>query len=295
MKWLGIQPASTRSEELISTLGGILSIALISLASYRLLGLQATLAIVPSMGASAVLLFAVPHGPLSQPWALFMGHFVSAIIGVTVAQWVPDMIIASGLAVGFAIGAMLLCRCTHPPGGATALAAVIGGDAIHQLGYFYVLVPVLLNCLVIFTVAISFNNFFPWRRYPASAMHYKPINISSNSPIPSRVYLAQALQDHHSLLDISPSDLQQIYRHAEELRLAEILNQFDFEPGAHYTNGKPGKDWAIRRIIDYTHHPDPHKDMIIYKVVEGSHKNSTSNCTRAEFALWAKQKLAPSK
>ena len=83
--------------------------------------------IVPSMGASAVLLFAVPHSALGQLWNVIGGHLISAAIGVACYQWLPSNGIAAGASVGLAIGAMYYTRCIHPPGGATALAAVIGG------------------------------------------------------------------------------------------------------------------------------------------------------------------------
>ena len=73
---------------------------------------------------------------------------------------------AAALAVALAIGAMHYLNCIHPPGGATALSAVIGGDAIHQLGFQYVLTPVLLNVIIVLIVAILFNYPFHWRRYP---------------------------------------------------------------------------------------------------------------------------------
>lgn len=294
IKWLGIQPSSSPSEQVVSTLGGLISIFLISLCSYLILGLQGALAIVPSMGASAVLLYAVPHGPLSQPWALFTGHLTSAVVGVTVAFLVPNMLVASGLAVGLAIGVMLLTRSTHPPGGATALAAVIGGDAIQQLGYFYAVVPVLLNCIIIFLVALAFNNIFAWRRYPAAAMRYKPINLGeSSAKVPPDEYLHQAKQDLDAVVDVSTSQLRQIYLRAEQLRQEKILSGFDFELGGVYTNNRPGGSWSVRKIIDYAHHPDPHKELVIYRVLDGAHKNRTSSCTRTEFARWAKQKLKP--
>ena len=91
--------------------------------------------IVPSMGASAVLLFAVPHSALGQLWNVIGGHLISAAIGVACYQWLPSNGIAAGASVGLAIGAMYYTRCIHPPGGATALAAVIGGQNIHALGY----------------------------------------------------------------------------------------------------------------------------------------------------------------
>lgn len=291
MKWLGIQSQSHNSEVMVSTIGGIVSITLICAVSYWLLGLQGSLAIVPSMGASAVLLFAAPHGPLSQPWALFAGHCISAIIGVTVAHLIPSMIIASGVAVGLAIGAMLICRCTHPPGGATALAAVIGGDSIYQLGYTYLTMPVLLNCLIIFLVAISLNNLFPWRRYPATAMRFKPATVSARSYSPPATSDIEKALDEMAIIDISAAELRKILVRAENIRVNNLLDLFDFELGGVYSNNKPGLEWSVRKIIDHAHHTDSDKELVIYKVVDGANKNTTHSCTKAEFAQWAKQKL----
>jgi hypothetical protein len=148
-KYLGIEsnPVS-HTERLVSALGGTLVIASIFLISRATLGPTATLLIVPSMGASAVLLFAVPHGALSQPWNVFGGHVLSAITGVSCAMLFSNEIIAASAAVGIAIGIMHYLRCIHPPGGATALAAVIGGEATQALGYQFVITPVLINTLV---------------------------------------------------------------------------------------------------------------------------------------------------
>ena len=69
--------------------------------------------------------------------------------------------------MALAIGAMHYLRCIHPPGGATALSAVLGGPAIEALGLQFILTPVLLNVIVILTVAVLYNYLFYWRRYPA--------------------------------------------------------------------------------------------------------------------------------
>src|SRR5690625_7670775 len=90
-----------------------------------------------SMGATAVLLFAVPHGALSQPWAVVGGHVVSAIVGVTCQLLIPNLFWAAALSGGVAVAAMYYLRCIHPPGGATALAAVIGGPELPALGSAY--------------------------------------------------------------------------------------------------------------------------------------------------------------
>jgi CBS-domain-containing membrane protein len=117
--------------------------------------------LVASMGASAVLLFVVPEGPLSTPWALLGGHGLSAVVGVLCARWIPDPAWAAALAVGLAIWIMAICRCTHPPGGATALSAVVGGSAVQSLGLEYVLTPVLVNAVTLLCVATLWSRLLP--------------------------------------------------------------------------------------------------------------------------------------
>lgn len=100
------------------------------------------------MGAATVLVFAVPESPLARPWPLVGGHLVSALVGVTCAKVIPDPALAAASAVALAILAMQLLRCVHPPGGAAAMVAVIGGPDIRELGYLFVLWPVGLNVAV---------------------------------------------------------------------------------------------------------------------------------------------------
>jgi CBS domain-containing membrane protein len=166
-RWAGIghEPA-THVEKWLSTAGGLAGILGVALITRSQLGLAGSAGIIASMGSSAVLLFAVPHGPLSQPWSVLGGHLVSAIVGVTCAKWIPEPMLAAAVAVALAIGAMHYLRCIHPPGGATALGAVVGGDVIHELGYQFVVTPVMLNATTILLVALLFNAPFAWRRYP---------------------------------------------------------------------------------------------------------------------------------
>lgn len=123
-----------------------------------------------SFGASAVLVYGFPMGELSQPRNLVGGHVFSALVGVTVARHTPAAlhVCAPALAVGLAIMAMHATRTLHPPGGATALIAVIGPPRIAALGYAYVWAPVFLGTLVLLTVAVLVNNLSgnPRRHYP---------------------------------------------------------------------------------------------------------------------------------
>jgi len=170
------------------------------------------------MGAATVLLFAVPHGPLSQPWPLFGGNLISAAIGVASAQWVPDPFMAGAVAVGVSITVMYFLKCIHPPGGATALSAVVGGEAVHSLGYMYVITPVLLNVLVIFVVAVLFNFLFKWRRYPAKLAQVRTESIKKQEPplMLSHESVEYALRKIDSFIDVSEEDLNRIYALARQ-------------------------------------------------------------------------------
>ncbi|HEX2733598.1 MAG TPA: HPP family protein [Polyangiaceae bacterium] len=144
-------------DALVSGVGGCIAIATVVWVCRHFLGMDGAALLVASMGASAVLLFALPNGPLSGPWAVIGGHGCSAIVGVLLSMAVSDSLLAGALAVGIAIGVMQLLRCVHPPGGATALSAVVGGSSVHALGLQYVVTPVLLNAAMIVTVAAVFN------------------------------------------------------------------------------------------------------------------------------------------
>jgi CBS-domain-containing membrane protein len=120
-----------------------------------------------SFGASAVLVYAAIKSPLAQPRNLIGGHIISAAVGVTCYQLFGHFIlIASCLAVSFAIMSMLATKTLHPPGGATALIAVIGGSGIYKLGYLYVLIPAGLGAVVLLIIALIVNNLSENRRYP---------------------------------------------------------------------------------------------------------------------------------
>ena len=201
-------------EKIISTAGGFLGIFGILMVSYWLLDPEVAVFIVPSMGASAVLLFAAPHVPFSQPWNVLGGHAVSAVIGVACWQWIPDFTIAASASVGLATGAMYLLRCIHPPGGATALAAVIGSEKLHQLGFAYEYEPIMLNAVTILLVAIIFNGLIKGRQYPAfwpSKNRTQGLKVAGYEPIKHEDFV-YALSHIDTFVDINEKDLLKIYK-----------------------------------------------------------------------------------
>ncbi|HRF81469.1 MAG TPA: HPP family protein, partial [Flavobacteriales bacterium] len=103
----------------------------------------------------------------AQPRNLVGGHLISALLGVTIARYLPDVLwLQAPLAVSLSIVAMQITRTLHPPGGATALIAVIGSPAVKELGYAFVLSPVLSGCLILLVTALLFNNLTSERKYP---------------------------------------------------------------------------------------------------------------------------------
>jgi CBS domain-containing membrane protein len=130
--------------------------------------------LIGSFGASSVLVYGIIQSPFSQPRNLVGGHVISALIGVTVHKFAPDIIwIAAPLAVSSAIIMMQITKTLHPPGGATALIAIIGSDKIKALGYMYVLSPVLIGTLVLLITALIFNNMTSSRSYPSHSTYHK--------------------------------------------------------------------------------------------------------------------------
>lgn len=133
--WLPHEQRPTLRGALLTSLGCFVGLYAVATISRAVVGAEGAPYIAAYMGAAAVLIFAAPHSPLSQPWPLIAGHMASALVGVTCQQLIPDPLLASVSAVTLAILVMLALRCLHPPGGAAAMVAVVGGPAIHGLGY----------------------------------------------------------------------------------------------------------------------------------------------------------------
>lgn len=291
---LGVEPNSTtHGEKLISALGAMLGILAVYRISLWYLPADGMQLMVASMGASAVLLFAVPHGALSQPWPVLGGHLVSAFIGVSCQRFCPDHLLAPALAVGLAVGAMYYLRCLHPPGGATALSAIIGGAPVHAMGYHYLLTPVLLNLLAILLVALLFNGLFPWRRYPAHIAKRSARLAPPKSPQAAMVELthedlAAAIQQLNSYIDVTSEDLAELFALAQQHARAHGSHPAVILGGKFYSNGQAGDGWCIRQVIDLHPHQNPAKDRLIFKNVAGTGAFDTGVCRTGEFREWAR-------
>ena len=154
-------------------LGSFFGIAVIGLLQSRFFSAEDNFFLIGSFGASSVLIYGNINSPLAQPRNLIGGHLISAVIGVSLYKLLPDyMWLTAALSVSLSIVFMQITKTLHPPGGATALIAVIGSEKIKALGYLYVLSPVLSGVFILLLLAIFFNNRTQNRSYPMNKKWY---------------------------------------------------------------------------------------------------------------------------
>jgi CBS domain-containing membrane protein len=209
-----ILAGATLRDRLIACAAALIGIALTAWLSALLIGAPAAALLVAPMGASAVLIFAVPSSPLAQPWPVVGGNVLSALIGITIAWAVPIPALAAGLAVACAILVMSLTRSLHPPGGAAALLAVLGGPKVAALGYGFAFAPVGLNALLLALLGAALHRFtghsYPHRAVPTKALATVPGDLV---PHPEDVDLA--LADLGEAFDVSREDLDLLFARVE--------------------------------------------------------------------------------
>ncbi len=205
----------------IACLGALIGIGLTGLISGWAVGnLEHLPLLVAPLGASAVLLFAVPASPLAQPWSIIGGNTISAVVGIAVAHLVPDKAFAAAIAVASAIAVMSLLRCLHPPGGAASLLGVLGGPTAASWSFGFALAPVALNSILLVIVGLVFHR-FTRHSYPHKAkVVMAATHGTKDLPPQLRVELTEAdidaaLAEGDEPLDIARDDLHRIVRRAE--------------------------------------------------------------------------------
>lgn len=156
--------------------------------------------LVAPIGASAVLVFAVPASPLAQPWPVIGGNMLSAVVALIVVRLIPAPALATGVAVGAAIVFMSIARCLHPPGGAVALSVVLMSATGSPAGWLFPLLPVALDSALLVCAGVAFHRVsghaYPHRAVAAAAPSaFAPEDVDA------------ALADMHESFDIGRDDL----------------------------------------------------------------------------------------
>ena len=214
-------------ERLRACLGALLGIAAMGASVHWLLGPAAQIPyLIAPMGASAVLLFAVPASPLAQPWSFVGGNLVAATLGVLSAMFLSDPIAASAVALAAAIGVMFALRCIHPPSGAVALTAVLGGPAIHALGLRFVIEPVALQSVVLLASAIVYHT-LTGHRYPH--LSRPAAQTAPGIAGVTRADLEAIVRERGELIDVAADDLESLVHEAQLLAYARSFSELTCE------------------------------------------------------------------
>jgi CBS-domain-containing membrane protein len=169
MKGGGKSPSMTPLPNVFwSFIGAFLGISTLHYTLFSQLAAPDINMVIGSFGASAVLVYGAIESPLAQPRNLVGGHILSAIVGVFCYQFFAPLGLwfAAAMAVAGAIALMHLTKTLHPPGGATALIAVIGSPQLHDIGYLYAILPVARGAVLLLIIALLVNNIPKNRRYP---------------------------------------------------------------------------------------------------------------------------------
>ncbi|OEZ60062.1 HPP family protein [Duganella sp. HH105] len=224
-RWLPSPITAGRREQLRAAAGALLGLFITALLSHLLLAPVGTaIFMVAPIGASAVLLFALPASPLAQPWSAIGGNVVSGLVGVACVQLLGDTLslpLLGALATGLAIAAMFALRCLHPPGGAVALTTVIGGPAVHAAGFDFVMLTVLADTVVLVVVAMLYNK-LTRRRYPHAQQSAQPHPHATADAVPTVRLgfkpedLDAVLKQYNQVLDISRDDLESLFMQTEQ-------------------------------------------------------------------------------
>jgi CBS-domain-containing membrane protein len=194
---------------------------LVTVVHYASFSAKLSLLVLASMGASTFLLFVVPHSPMSQPWPVVGGHFLSSIIGVACAKYIGNPAFATATAVSLSIFAMHWMQCLHPPSAATAMIAVLGGPEVHMMGWQFCYEVVVINAGTMVVLSIIINDFILNRRYPVNHTHHphhEQFTKADHTPYPqlSEDDFKYALTQVNGVVDVGVEDLVDLYEFAVE-------------------------------------------------------------------------------
>lgn len=219
-----ILAGATLRERTIGSIGALLGIGLTAFICQWFVGDIANLPmLVAPIGASAVILFVIPNSPLAQPWPVIGGNTVSALVGIAVASLVDDLTLGVALAVCLSIAAMSVTRSLHPPGGAVAMTAVLGGPSIAASGFLFAFMPVALNSVILVVIGIAYHKLVR-RSYPHVAQPVKNTHGTVDPPATARAGFKEedldaALAALDETFDIDRQDLNRVMRQVEQQAL----------------------------------------------------------------------------
>jgi CBS domain-containing membrane protein len=189
--------------------------------------LENGLYLVAPLGATAVLVFAVPNSPLAQPWSAVIGNTAAALVGVAISLFIHEPTLRIALAVSIAILVTFILRAVHPPAGAVAMTAAMSPEAVEHLGFWFALAPIATGTASIALIAMAYAR-LTGRRYPFRQFDQQNRHGTADRIAVERLGLSEA----------ELSDILQRYRQSFNLGvedLARLIGAAELQAAAHQT------------------------------------------------------------
>tara|TARA_Y100000817_G_scaffold305779_1_gene290246 strand:+ start:266 stop:730 length:465 start_codon:yes stop_codon:yes gene_type:complete len=143
----------------IAGLFSVITIAALSLLTYKT---QYGIFLVASFGSSMVVLFGYPESPFAQPKNIFFGHLLTSLVGVLFVNFIPlPLYVTIPLAVGIAVGLMILLNVPHPPAGGNPIIVIMG-----SVSFDFLINPIISGTIIILIFGIILNRIILKKKYP---------------------------------------------------------------------------------------------------------------------------------
>ncbi len=183
--------------------------------------------LIAPMGASAVILLALPNSPLAQPWSAIVGNSISATAALAVHQVTRDPALSVGASACLSLAAMVATRSLHPPGGAVALTAALNPGLLDALGLRFVLVPVLLGTMALVAFAALWHRLsgrvYTYRQPQAAGPHATADKAAQQRLGLEPEDLARILAEYRQSANLGVEDLARLIAAAEQVAAGHTM------------------------------------------------------------------------
>jgi CBS domain-containing membrane protein len=219
-------------EKIKVSLAALITLFFVTFISQIVLEPYASAVLLASMGASAVIIFALPSSPLGKPWNFIVSHSLGCIVGFGITHLIGDLALMAGLSVAVILMLMYTLDCMHPPAAATALVPVIASQS-GQVSY-WIFVAVALNVIIFLAASVLLNRVLLNRARINNKDPYDPIHLHKDHTPLQRLGiqpddLRRAIHSFDTILDVNEADLERVYQqaqqHAYQRRSGELLSR----------------------------------------------------------------------
>lgn len=204
-------PAPTPAEQLRALFVVCLSLGLTAGLATQVPGMTLT----PALGASAILIAALPNAPVARLWPLLGGTLLAALMAMLIGPLDWPLWLSAPLTVSITLLLMYRLRCLHPPAGAMALWLLL--TAVPSAPWW----APLLNCLpglLLLGVLSRLRERLPILQASTVRHGHRDKSLTQRHE-PSTEDWQHALDNHPELLDVGPAQLHALYRSLEARRL----------------------------------------------------------------------------